>query len=63
MKRLVFIIGGFAFGGALVTAFAGTQKIGPAAMALVSHSPDGIAFLALGLGLLAVARRRDRASE
>ena len=63
MKRLVLIIGGFALAGAVATAFAGTQKIGPAAMALLANSPDGVAFLGLGIGLLAMARRRDRAPE
>jgi MYXO-CTERM domain-containing protein len=59
MKRLVIIIAGLALAGTLFTAFAGTQKLGPAALALISNSPDGFAFLALGLGLLVMARRRD----
>ena len=63
MKRLGLIIGGFALAGALATAFAGTQEIGPAALSFLANSPDGVAFLALGVGLLGMARRRDGSPE
>lgn len=58
MKRLALIIGGFALAGALATAFAGTQKLGPAALSLLANSPDGIAFLALGGGVIARPSKR-----
>ena len=64
MKRLAWILcSTFAIAATITTAFAGTAKIGPVALAVLYRVPDAFAFFAVGLGLLVVARRRDRAPQ
>ena len=61
MKRTIWwICGSVVLAGTVATAFASAGKLGSETLAVLMRSTDSAAFFLVGVGLLGLARKRDR---